>query len=522
MPIIRVPIGHNISTRDGTLTKDAKSGNAVIEIEKGESTAIVKRPGLSTNQTLTAGVGNGIYSVGTHLFTIVGTTFYDNGVSKGTVDGTDKYDFIQTLDQTQVFFKNKVKGYVYTIASGTILDLTGTITTQSGTTVSGTPTVTLSASNPAIQAGQNVSGTGIAAGTYVLTVFGTTLTLSANATASGTVTLTFTTNYPTSTVTGAVFVDGYYLVADSTGLMYNSNVEDPTTWQAINYIGAVSESDGLVGISRTVNYVLLLGSQTVEFFYDAGTSPGSPFLPYQNNVLLFGCAEGHTMVQMDNTVVWMSTSAQKGYQIMALAGLSPQVISNQYIERVLNRCTPSNAYAFSVKISGHSFYVLTLKDLNTTLVYDFAQHGWTYWSSVENNVEKYFSCYNYNNFNGVDLLQHESNGKVYNFDPSVYQDDGNPIYVFARTPLIDGGDNLRKFWREMQIIGDKVDSYALLRWTSNDYNDYSEWQNVDLSTPKSQVHRGGQGRRRSFDFFHTDNEPLRLQYIECDIEKGDL
>jgi hypothetical protein len=206
---------------------------------------------------------------------------------------------------------------------------------------------------------------------------------------------------------------------------------------------------------------------------------------------------------------------------MALAGQSPQVISNQYIERILNRCNPSNAYAFSIKTSGHSFYVLTLKDLNVTLVYDFAQHGWTYWSSVENNSEKYFSCYNYNNFNGVDLLQHESNGKTYNFDPSVYQDDGNPIYVLARTPLIDGGDNIRKFWHEMQIIGDKVKSYALLRWTNNDYSDYSEWQNVNLNTPKSQVHRGGQARRRSFDLYHTDNEPLRLQYIECDVEKGD-
>jgi hypothetical protein len=116
--------------------------------------------------------------------------------------------------------------------------------------------------------------------------------------------------------------------------------------------------------------------------------------------------------------------------------------------------------------------VLTLKDLNVTLVYDFAQHGWTYWSSVESNIEKYFSCYCYNNYGGIDLLQHENNGKVYQFSPTVYQDDGNPIYVLARTPLIDGGDNTRKFWHEMQIIGDKVDSYALLRWTNNDYKDF--------------------------------------------------
>ena len=521
MPVQRVPLAHNIGSRDGTLNKDAKLGNAVIEVEKGETISLVKRPGLSTYQTSTAGAGLGIYSIGTHLFTIVGTTFYDNGVSKGTVNGTDTYDFIQTLDQTQVFFKNKAKGYVYTLATGAILDLTGTITTQGATVTGGSPTVTLSASNAAIQVGQNISGSGISAGTYVLTVYGTTLTLSSNAIATGATTLTFTTSYPSSTVTGAAFIDGYYLVATSAGLIFNSNVEDPTTWQAINYIGAVSQSDKLMAIARDVNYILAMGTETVEFFYDAGTSPGSPFLPYQNNVLQFGCAEGHTVVEMDNTVAWMSTSKQRGYQVMVLANMLPQVISNQYIERILALCSPSSAYAFSVKTSGHSLYVLTLTDLNITLVYDFAQHGWTYWSSVENNLEKYFSCYKYNNFNGIDVLLHESNGKTYKLDPTVYQDDGNPINVLARTTLIDFKTNARKFYKEMQIVGDKVDSYALLRWTNDDYVNYSEWQNVNLNTPKSQVHRGGQARRRSFDLLHSDNTSLRLSYIEIDVDEGD-
>ena len=46
MAVSRVPIGHNIGSRDGTLNKDSKVGNAIIEIEKKESSAIVKRPGL--------------------------------------------------------------------------------------------------------------------------------------------------------------------------------------------------------------------------------------------------------------------------------------------------------------------------------------------------------------------------------------------------------------------------------------------------------------------------------------------
>lgn len=522
MAISRIPLGHNIGSRDGTLDKDSKVGNAIIEVEKKESVSIVKRPGLKTYQTAPIlGVGLGIFAAGSHLLSIVGTTFYDNNVAKGTVDGTDEYDFIFSVDQTQVFFKNEHHGYVYTLASGTIIDLAGTITTQTGTRTSGSPTVTLSASNALIQVGQIVSGTGIPSGTYVLTVFGTTLTLSQNATISGTSTLTFTTSYPATTVSGAVFVDGYYVVGTPEGLLYNSNVEDPTTWQAINYIGVVSDADQLVAIGRTINYIVAMGTQTIEFFYDAGVSPGSPFLPYQNAVLQFGAAAEDSLVQMDNTLVWMSTSHQKGHQVMALAGQSPQVISNQYIERILNRCDPELAYAFSIKISGHSLYVLTLRDLGYTLVYDFAQQGWTYWSTTENNKEGYFRGQFYAKFNDMDLLQHDDEGTIYEFDPQTYQDYGNPIAVLARTPLVDFGTNLRKFFGDIQVVGDKVDSYALMRYTNDDYQTFSAWQNVNLNTAKSNVNRNGVGRRRAFDLLHSDNVPLRLEYLEVSAEQGD-
>ena len=115
MPVSRIPLGHNIGSRDGTLDKDSKVGNAIIEVEKKESLSIVKRPGLLTYSTpATTGNGLGVFAAGTHLLSVVGTTFYDNNVAKGTVDGSDEYDWIYSVDGTQVFFKNENHGYVYT------------------------------------------------------------------------------------------------------------------------------------------------------------------------------------------------------------------------------------------------------------------------------------------------------------------------------------------------------------------------------------------------------------------------
>ena len=65
------------------------------------------------------------------------------------------------------------------------------LVTATATTTSGSTAVTLAAADSNIKTGMLVTGTGIAAGTYVAAVSGTSVTLSANATASGTVTLTF-------------------------------------------------------------------------------------------------------------------------------------------------------------------------------------------------------------------------------------------------------------------------------------------------------------------------------------------
>lgn len=65
------------------------------------------------------------------------------------------------------------------------------VTQSTGTTASSSTSVTLAAANANIKTGMTVTGTGIAAGTVVQAISGTSLTLSANATASGTVTLTF-------------------------------------------------------------------------------------------------------------------------------------------------------------------------------------------------------------------------------------------------------------------------------------------------------------------------------------------
>jgi hypothetical protein len=91
-------------------------------------------------------------------------------------------------------YLNTAAGYYNVIGGG--FTNTGTalaaVTTQSGT-MNGTTAVTLSGSNASIKVGQYITGTSIAAETYVAAISGTSLTLSQNASGSSTSTLSFYT-----------------------------------------------------------------------------------------------------------------------------------------------------------------------------------------------------------------------------------------------------------------------------------------------------------------------------------------
>ena len=95
-------------------------------------------------------------------------------------------------------------------------------------TTSSTTALTLAASNVRVGAGQSISGTGIPAGTTVVSVTGTAVVMSAAATASGSITATFDNNIAVSG--GCVVLHPYLFVYGNNGLIQNSSAGDFANW----------------------------------------------------------------------------------------------------------------------------------------------------------------------------------------------------------------------------------------------------------------------------------------------------
>jgi hypothetical protein len=111
--------------------------------------------------------------------------------------------------------------------NGTSLSQIGVFTDTVSTT-NGVPTVTLAVANPLIAAGQTITGAGIQANTTIVSVVGTTITMSQNATATASITATFNNNVSVSG--GVVVLHPYVFVYGNNGLIRNCSAGNAQDW----------------------------------------------------------------------------------------------------------------------------------------------------------------------------------------------------------------------------------------------------------------------------------------------------
>ena len=319
---------------------------------------------------------------------------------------------------------------------------------------------------------------------------------------------------------GTCYLDGYVFVMTQLGRIYNSNLEDPTTWGALNYITAAFDPDGGVAIAKHLNYIVAFGANTTQFFYDAAAQVGgvgSPLLPNQSANSNIGCANGHTIAPFDNTIVWVGQSKTQGRSVYLLDGLSPVKISTRYIDRIIDNDLMTDVRATAFKANGHTFYILTLKNSGVTLVYDLEEKVWYQWNSLASG---YFDVVFFASYNNIPYMIDDDNGTLYNVSDNIFTDNGNAYICSGVTAITDSGSTKRKFYRRLEVIGDKTNGLLTVSHSGNDYGSFSTGRLIDLSVPRPQLSILGSDRRRAWAWSFSANSPLRLDSFEVTYDIG--
>ena len=185
-----------------------------------------------------------------------------------------------------------------------------------------------------------------------------------------------------NTVPGIVYLDTYFFVMDTSGRLYNSAADNPTSWTALGVITAQYENGAGVAIAKSQEYLACFKEYSVELFYDAANPVGSPLSRVDNGFIKLGCASGTSLADINGQIFFISQSKQKGRAVHAMVGTQHTKVSTDAVDRIINADNLATVHAYGIRVDGHDLYVLTLVTSNITLVYDLTSQHWVQWSSL--------------------------------------------------------------------------------------------------------------------------------------------
>ena len=329
--------------------------------------------------------------------------------------------------------------------------------------------------------------------------------------------------FPTPHVPTPDFMDGYIVLPEYNSLdIYNSSLTTPYSWSSLDFVGAESYPDPIVGLARQNNYLVVFGDYSTEFMYNAAKSNGlttfdSPFDRQESLVLQVGAMHRDALIASERTVVFIGSSRLAGRSIWRLDGNNAKEISTEYIEKFLDlETSASDISGWGVRIFGHILYVINLPTANRTFVYDIEENMWTEWQYNGGALPFNHFC----DADGIALLQHKTNGKIYKLDPTVYNDFDADITCLMTLAKQDFDTDNYKFFHQTTLIGDTPQHADILRWSDDDYVTWSSDKTLPV-TDRPYFMRSGKARRRAWELEYTHNSPRRLEAIEINYSIGD-
>ncbi|MHB8084278.1 MAG: hypothetical protein ACYDHZ_00430 [Dehalococcoidia bacterium] len=249
----------------------------------------------------------------------------------------------------------------------------------------------------------------------------------------------------------AVLQDNYVIYAAPNSNQWGTSaLSDCTTYPADSQ--ATMGSDIVAGILTSHLNIWLMGKKkNTEIWYDAGGTP-FPFSKLVGTLVEEGLGAPMSAVNGDNTVLFVSTNRQ----VIMASGFQPRYISTEKIDRELESYAQiDDLIGFYQVQRGHKFYWLISPSANRTLVADVSmidKQGKAEWhvrSTFPGNGRHRANCYCY--FNGKHLVGDWASGNIYELDPKVYTDNGDPLVAQVQSREYWGGGALIQF-PDLQLL----------------------------------------------------------------------
>ena len=221
------------------------------------------------------------------------------------------------------------------------------------------------------------------------------------------------------------YIDGYFVFNEpNSQRVWITSLFDGASIDPLDFASAEGSPDGLVSLIVDHREIWLFGTNSVEVWYDAGTSP-FPLAPVQGAFNEVGCSAAFSVAKLDNGIFWLGADARGKGIVYRANGYTAQRVSTHAVEwRIQQYENISDAIAYTYQQDGHPFYVLIFPSANTTWVFDVATSLWHERAAFINGS---FTRHRSNcqmAFSGQIVVGDHELGNIYAYDLDVFTDNG--------------------------------------------------------------------------------------------------
>ena len=354
---------------------------------------------------------------------------------------------------------------------------------------------------------------------------------------------------------GSAELNSKLYVLTTKGDIYESDVEDPTSWGATNFRNAERDSDSGVYITKYLDHILVFGTRSGELFYDNANPTGSTLEPRLDVSYNVGMISDDACCRVGDDVYFVGQDESNSLGVYRLTGFQLVKISGEDMDTFLTTAVTVDEVSvlLSGKISGGRHFVFlttyaTPSDINPleTLVYTSTRDWWGFWDVQLTGVDLYplvgwTSSTNTRAGEGIlttgdivtvldDFNPQDIKGEVRVFASGVFSPgvftavgaSGAAIPIEVITGSIHGGTMKRKRQGDLWVVHEPIEaSENITISTADDQNTtYTEAGTIDASDIEDRLNRMGSFRKRNFKLAGTFTDQIRLEKIQTTMRIG--
>jgi hypothetical protein len=264
------------------------------------------------------------------------------------------------------------------------------------------------------------------------------------------------------TASTVVFKDGFFVFSAADGsVFFNSALNDPFTYDALDFGTAEINPDRIVALHVNHNELFVPGEKTIELFQNVGGA-GFPFQRIPGANIQKGVYAKFSLAEFDNTFVFVGGGENEEAAIWKVTGSSSvQKISTSAIDNAIQKFNESEiekAFSWTYQEGGNFFVGFTFESSripSKTFVYDAttsALSGGSTWHERQTGVtDNRWRVNSMIRLGGKLLVGDQIDGRIGELDLETFDEYGDVLFWLKSTsPFSNQGK--RSFFGEIEVF----------------------------------------------------------------------